>query len=379
MANHKRKARARSDTEEARIQAGIAADPDNPEWTAQDFRRAKPFAQAFPALAESRRGRGPQKEPSKVAVSLRLTRKVVEHFKADGPGWQTRIDEALKKAAGALKTTVKISDPGIVRVIGFDSAWTDNKNSRGAICALVVGKDRATTFVPPQHASFDEALAFITTQRNAGGTCIVAIDQPTIVPNNAGCRPVDRVAGSVVSFIGGGVQPANRSKTGMFDNAAPIWRFKKQLNATENPEMSRTAKSGLFIVEVYPYLALAALNRKFWGRGSGPKYNPANKKFREHDWRAVIETITSYARTAGIDELETWLRHFAGNTSPRKPDQDRLDSVLCALVGYHWREKLRTDSVMIGDLTNGYMIAPTHTEARDRLASAARKHGTSID
>ena len=36
----------------------------------------------------------------KVAVSLRLSRDVVERFKADGPGWQTRMDEALKKAAG---------------------------------------------------------------------------------------------------------------------------------------------------------------------------------------------------------------------------------------------------------------------------------------
>ncbi len=100
MKKPKRKARARSDAEEARIQAGIAADPDNPEWTAQDFRRAQPFAKAFPSLAESRRGRGPQKEPTKVAVSLRLTRKMVERFKADGPGWQTRMDKALKKAAG---------------------------------------------------------------------------------------------------------------------------------------------------------------------------------------------------------------------------------------------------------------------------------------
>ena len=98
MARHKRKAPALSDAEEARIQAGVAADPD--KWTSQGFRRAKPFADAFPALAKSRRGRGPQKEPTKVAVSLRLTRDVVERFKAGGPGWQTRMDKALKKAAG---------------------------------------------------------------------------------------------------------------------------------------------------------------------------------------------------------------------------------------------------------------------------------------
>jgi uncharacterized protein (DUF4415 family) len=100
MVKHKRKPRALSDAAEARIQAGIAADPDNPEWTAQDFRRAKPFTKAFPALSESQRGRGPQKEPTKVAVSLRLTREVIERFKAGGPGWQTRIDKALKKAVG---------------------------------------------------------------------------------------------------------------------------------------------------------------------------------------------------------------------------------------------------------------------------------------
>jgi len=96
----KRKARPLSDAGEAKIQAGIAADPDNPEWSARDFKRAKPFAEALPALAKSRRARGPQREPTKVAVSLRLTREVVERFKAGGPGWQTRMDKALKKAAG---------------------------------------------------------------------------------------------------------------------------------------------------------------------------------------------------------------------------------------------------------------------------------------
>ena len=96
----KRKATPVSDAEEKRIQRGIAADPDNPEWTAKDFKRAKPFAEMFPALAKSRRVRGPQKLPTKVAVSLRLTREVVERFKADGPGWQVRMDEALKKATG---------------------------------------------------------------------------------------------------------------------------------------------------------------------------------------------------------------------------------------------------------------------------------------
>ena len=46
-----------------------------------------------------RRGkRGPQKAPTKKLVSLRLSAEVIEHFKAEGPGWQTRIDGALREA-----------------------------------------------------------------------------------------------------------------------------------------------------------------------------------------------------------------------------------------------------------------------------------------
>lgn len=33
-------------------------------------------------------------------VTLRIDREVLEHFQADGPGWQDRINDALRKAAG---------------------------------------------------------------------------------------------------------------------------------------------------------------------------------------------------------------------------------------------------------------------------------------
>ena len=71
---------------------------DNPELTKADFARAKPFAEAFPNLAASiRKGRGPNRAPTKKLVSLRLSPEVIEHFKATGDGWQSRIDEALRK------------------------------------------------------------------------------------------------------------------------------------------------------------------------------------------------------------------------------------------------------------------------------------------
>jgi len=76
-------------------------DAENPEWVDDDFRRSKPASELPPAiLAAFPRTRGPQKIPTKIPVSIRLSRDVVEHFKASGPGWQSRIDETLRKAAG---------------------------------------------------------------------------------------------------------------------------------------------------------------------------------------------------------------------------------------------------------------------------------------
>jgi uncharacterized protein (DUF4415 family) len=91
-----------SDEEEARIQALIASDPDAPEATDDELARARPFAEAHPDLMESirrARGRPPVAHPRK-QVSLRLDPAIIDKFKAGGKGWQSRINEALRKAAG---------------------------------------------------------------------------------------------------------------------------------------------------------------------------------------------------------------------------------------------------------------------------------------
>lgn len=44
-----------------------------------------------------RRGRGLQKTPTKRPLSLRLSPEVIEYFQATGKGWQTRINDVLRK------------------------------------------------------------------------------------------------------------------------------------------------------------------------------------------------------------------------------------------------------------------------------------------
>jgi len=90
-----------SDAEEARIQKLIAGDPDAPEATDAQMAEAKPFPDAFPSLAEQMRrhagGRTRSANPT-VPVTIRLDRDVVARFKAEGPGWQSRMNAVLRGA-----------------------------------------------------------------------------------------------------------------------------------------------------------------------------------------------------------------------------------------------------------------------------------------
>ncbi|MEW5744535.1 MAG: BrnA antitoxin family protein [Nitrospirota bacterium] len=68
------------------------------ELTAEDFKKARHASEVLPGIVKAhRKGRGPQKTPTKVPTTVRLSREVVEYFKSKGKGWQSRMDEALKK------------------------------------------------------------------------------------------------------------------------------------------------------------------------------------------------------------------------------------------------------------------------------------------
>jgi uncharacterized protein (DUF4415 family) len=96
---------------------------DSPEWTDEMFDRAEfaiggkvirpatgTLTRAFtPEEIRARRGRPPLGETAKVQQSLRLSKAVLDHFRATGPGWQARIDEVLKRyveAAAELKRRI---------------------------------------------------------------------------------------------------------------------------------------------------------------------------------------------------------------------------------------------------------------------------------
>jgi uncharacterized protein (DUF4415 family) len=80
-------------------------DEENPEWTHEDFRAARPAVEVLPefigeaaATELMSRGRGrPPKPQRKVNQTLRLDADVLAAYREQGPGWQVRMNQILRE------------------------------------------------------------------------------------------------------------------------------------------------------------------------------------------------------------------------------------------------------------------------------------------
>lgn len=71
---------------------------DNPEWTAEEVARAKPFSALPKALQTKLRGR-PKAATVKERLTIRVAPEALARWRASGKGWQTRVAALLAAKA----------------------------------------------------------------------------------------------------------------------------------------------------------------------------------------------------------------------------------------------------------------------------------------
>ena len=85
-----------TDEEDAHITAAALADPDAQPWTGEMWARAVTFDEWQQRRAQARKTAVEVSPDDKLCIDA----DVLEHFRRTGQGWQGRINEALRKAAG---------------------------------------------------------------------------------------------------------------------------------------------------------------------------------------------------------------------------------------------------------------------------------------
>lgn len=260
-------------------------------------------------------------------------------------------------------------------LVGFDSAWTPTHS--GALVGVLRSDDGTFRELgSPQVVNYREAEDTILgwqSRENPSAT-IVLLDQPTIVKNASGQRPVDNLVGSAVSRRYGGVQPANTGKQDMFGTDAPMWPF---LTRFGGPAVPLEALTGTWVIETYPVLAMIALG---WtlpdSRPTGrlPKYNPTRRKtFLNSDWQHVCQLASGAFRERKLSGIVGWLDGAAQINAPRKSDQDGLDACVCLLAALYLAET--RECLMVGNQETGYIVVPYGKTLSEELEARCKKTG----
>ncbi len=245
-------------------------------------------------------------------------------------------------------------------LIGFDSAWSE-KNRGGIVGLLRLDDGSFKSLGKPCAVNFLEAEKKICCWKseNQVEATVVMIDQPTIVKNDSGQRPVENIVSSPVGRRRGGVQSANTGdrKKDMFGKGAPIWGFLKKLGGPTNP---RNPIEGTNVIETYPVLSIIALGWTLYDENQKydrlPKYNPKNKNFSGDDWKYLCSKVKDKFNNLNVSDIVCWLNDCECKTKPKKADQDCLDACICLLVALSLAE--REKCLMIGKIDNGYMVVP---------------------
>lgn len=265
-------------------------------------------------------------------------------------------------------------------LIGFDSAWSATNS--GAIAGAMVEDNGSLSLVlPARNADFQNAKESIDELRGEVDQVIIFIDQPTIVRNTSGSRPVEDIVSSIVGLRYGGMQRSATeepiARIPMFGADAPIWDFLGRFGGAVNP--FGNLDEPVLVFETYPVLYIIANN---WlmqdARPSGrlPKYNPVRQKtFQLDDWKFLCNCTISKSRELDFDGLAEWFSTAHTNTSPNKKAQDQLDASICLLQAVEWF--FSSNFLVIGNLDTGYITtkwtAAIEEEMTVRCVELSRK------
>jgi len=243
--------------------------------------------------------------------------------------------------------------------VGLDLAWGE-KNQTG-----VAAIDADGRLLHVGAAGDDESIAAAIAPY-LQDDCVVAIDAPLIVPNQAGARPCERALNRDFSRFEAGARPAFRERPEFNPPRGEVLAIRLGLDLDPASHARRRA------IEVFPHPASVVL----FNLDKTLKYKRG--KFEDRK-RALLELMTH------IEELDdktprlrvnrsvTWVelrKRVEAATRPGQLDRDEdpVDAVLCAYIALY-RYQRPEDVTTYGDFETGYIVTPTLPA--DRAAAPA--------
>lgn len=248
----------------------------------------------------------------------------------------------------------------VIRALGLDLAWSP-RNPTGV--AVIAGDESGGTLIYNGIRQSDaELTAFVAEYGGVGGV-LVAIDAPTLVPNETGLRPGERDLNAVYRQYDAGAHPSNRQRLTSFGGGKVrgevIVALLEQQAIRHHPYLTtRTAARQSF--EVYPHpatVALFGLSRTLKYKAKpGRDYPSRYAAFGQLEAHLLSLAIAEPALIIPVATFASDLTSLKG--AKLKDYEDRLDAILCAYVAFYYWYWGPQRVTVFGDTESGHIVVP---------------------
>lgn len=260
-----------------------------------------------------------------------------------------------------------------MRYIGIDLAW----GSKNTTAAVVLDGDPAVggTLIASADSLLtdDEILTFVQ-DNDIGGGLLVAIDAPTIVPNETGRRPCEAILSRCMAKAQAGPHPSNRTLLSGPDGTVRGERIAAALAAQGLPQTPYldslpSDKPPRAAFEVFPHPAHVAL----FDLEKTLKYKAKPKRTsetRHAEYRRYADFLLALDHSDPPLLLPEEGDFQVGRaTEPLRPAalkcyEDALDALTCAYIALYFHRWQTEKCAILGDLETGFIVTPVNETMR---------------
>lgn len=240
-------------------------------------------------------------------------------------------------------------------IIGIDLAWGD-RNPDGVTRLLFPDGVQSDRFaIDIRLSRGDEALLSLVDYPHRPDHILLAIDAPTIGPNESGSRPVDRECTSRFGKFEAGCHPVNRAL------CQRPFRIAERLESEGFRLDSDLGRSSRLAAEVYPHPAMIrwfGLDRTIkYKRGPVAERRKEFARYQGHVREFLSREFSGLSSAPAVQEVLT--------LSWTKQQEDQLDSFVCALIGWWHVRFAGSRSEILGDTVTGQILLPSATNRRE--------------